>query len=204
MKKLICILFIITPLYLFSQYNYKFTEWDSAILKKANTCAQSSYMTKTEKEIVWLCNLARTDGNLFIETFLAQYLKTNSADDSYLESLVADLKPVKNLPLFKPDKELFLVAKGHATKSGKTGHVGHKDFNTRMEPLLKRFSAVAENCDYGNSSALEIVLSLLIDEDVPSLGHRKNILNIAYTFVGVSIQNHSIYGVNCVMDFAGE
>jgi len=204
MKKLICILFIITPLYLFSQYNYQFTEWENEILKKANTCEQCSYMTNTEKEVVWLCNLARTDGSLFIKTFLAQYLETNSAEDSYLESLVTDLKAVNNLPLLMPDKELFLVAKGHATKSGKTGHVGHKYFNTRMEPLLKRFSAVAENCDYGNSSALEIVLSLLIDEDVPSLGHRKNILNKAYTFVGVSIQDHSIYGKNCVMDFAGE
>jgi hypothetical protein len=47
---------------------------------------------------------------------------------------------------------------------------------------------------------LEIVLQLLIDEDVPSLGHRRILLE-KYQTIGVSIQPHSHYGFNAVLDF---
>jgi uncharacterized protein YkwD len=62
---------------------------------------------------------------------------------------------------------------------------------------------MAENCDYGNNKAFDIVMSLLIDEDVPSLGHRENILDPEYKYVGTSIQPHKRYDWNCVIDFGG-
>jgi hypothetical protein len=51
------------------------------------------------------------------------------------------------------------------------------------------------------SSARDIVLQLLIDHDVPSLGHRIICLSSAYSVVGVSIQYHSRYGKCAVLDF---
>jgi uncharacterized protein YkwD len=45
-------------------------------------------------------------------------------------------------------------------------------------------------------------MALLIDDGIKSLGHRKNILNAGFHFVGIAIEPHKTYGTNCVMDFA--
>jgi len=45
------------------------------------------------------------------------------------------------------------------------------------------------------------VISLLIDENVHSLGHRKIMLSNEYTLIGVSLQPHINYGTNTVLDF---
>jgi len=47
---------------------------------------------------------------------------------------------------------------------------------------------------------LEIVLELMIDEDVPSLGHRL-VMFTNYTKIGISIQPHKKYEWNTVLDF---
>lgn len=36
---------------------------------------------------------------------------------------------------------------------------------------------MGENLDFGNWSAVEIVIALLVDDGVPSRGHRANILS---------------------------
>ena len=58
-----------------------------------------------------------------------------------------------------------------------------------------------ECCEYGNDDPMEIVMSLLLDYDVPSLGHRKICLSETYNLIGVSIQPHKNYTYNSVLDF---
>jgi len=175
-------------------------KWDPDILARANTALNVDYMSGEEKLVVLLTNLARTDGLLFSETFLNAYLE-GIETNKYSKSLYKDLKSVRNLPLLYPEKDLFEAALGHAEKSGKSGHVGHEGFDARFKPLLKKYNNVAENCAYGYEKAIDITIQLLIDEDVPSLGHRLNMLNPEYNSIGVSIQPHKEYQFNCVMDF---
>ena len=106
--------------------------------------------------------------------------------------------------MFQPEKDLYKIALGHAKISGKNGTVGHQRFNERFKPVMKKYNRVAENCGYGYDDAVEIVLELLIDQGISSLGHRKNILNPIYNSIGVSIQDHKDYRTNCVMDFGGK
>ena len=49
--------------------------------------------------------------------------------------------------------------------------------------------------------AVEIVITLLIDEGVKGEGHRINILNEEFNSVGVAIYPHKTYKTNCVIDF---
>jgi uncharacterized protein YkwD len=45
---------------------------------------------------------------------------------------------------------------------------------------VKRFAVspcMGENLDFGNSDPADIIKALIIDDDVPSRGHRKNILH---------------------------
>ena len=96
-----------------------------------------------------------------------------------------------------PNEDCYNSARCHAYSSGRTGYVGHQRKSKECKEKKHYFG---ECCDYGNSDALQIVLSLLIDEGVPSLGHRYLCLN-TYTQVGVSIQPHKKYGTNTVIDF---
>ena len=56
-----------------------------------------------------------------------------------------------------------------------------------------------ECCQYGTDNALGVVMQLLIDEGIESLGHRK-ILMGDYTLIGVAMRPHIAYRVNTVLD----
>ncbi len=181
-------------------------QWDKAVIEEANTAKDIGYYNEVEKEIVLLMNLSRIDGKLFASTFLTHYIQSmGMPKNTYVNSLYRNLKSVSGLPVLNPKKDLSDIANGHASKSGKTGHVGHKDMQKRFDPLLGSvYNHMAENCSYGYEEALDIVISLLIDDGVKSFGHRKNILNKSYNSVGVANRPHKDYGQNCVIDFGGK
>ena len=182
--------------------NYPFHLWNELVIETANTAKNLTYLTNEEKNIIWLCNLARFDGKLFTKTFLNEYIEHNQIKYTpYVKSLYSDLKKTKKLDLYKPDKRIYNLAKEHAIWSGKKGKTGHKKFQDRAK--RSKHSKFAENAQYGNFMALDIVMDLLIDEGIESVGHRKNILSPQYKYIGVSIQPHKVYKYNCVMDFAG-
>ena len=179
-----------------------FSHWDSSAVRKANTALDSEFMNEDEKRVILLTNLVRTDGELFAETFLKQYLALKGMkNNKYVRSLFKDLKGVKNLPLLLPEKDLYEIAREHATRSGVKGYEGHKGFRGRYAQVMNRYMEVGENIYYGRYTAEEIVLQLLIDEGIEDLGHRNNILNPRFNSIGVSIKPHKSYDYNCVMSF---
>ena len=48
------------------------------------------------------------------------------------------------------------------------------------------------------------MLSLLIDDGVPSSGHTKNILNKEYCIIGVGFDTHLKYDYSCTINYARE
>jgi len=47
-------------------------------------------------------------------------------------------------------------------------------------------------------------MSLVIDDGVPSRGHRNNIFNIDFNLVGSALSKHKVYNWCCVIDFSKE
>ncbi len=178
-------------------------KWDPEVIARANTAAEFEYYSDEEKKVVFFMNLARIDGPLFAETILDEYVQTNGTpNNSYLRSLYRDLRKIEKLQLLYPEEDLTSIAQGHAILSGKTGHTGHKNFNKRFEPFLGNpYNNVAENCSYGYAQAIDVVITLLIDDGVKNHGHRVNTLNPEFNSVGVAIREHSRYRFNCVIDF---
>ena len=180
-------------------------KWSETVLAEANTVKDASYLTDQEKEIIVFMNLARLDGELFVETYLKFYMELTGKDKTKnVKSLIRDLENLEKLEPITPQKDLFNIAKDHAKSMGRSGKTGHDKFNDRYDPALKTYNMVGENCYYGKGDALDIVITLLIDENVPNLGHRKNILNPGFNCVGVSVQPHKEYGENCVMSFGNK
>ncbi|MEP6467800.1 MAG: hypothetical protein ABJB05_15930 [Parafilimonas sp.] len=176
--------------------------WNDAKYSACNTAANAAYLTKSEKEVIYVLNLIRSYPALFCKTVLKKYPETSGqlylAEDSfYFLSLVNELETMQPVNILMPDNACFISAKAHAYYSGITAYVGHE----RKSPdsrAKKHF--YGECCEYGHSDPVDIILALLIDEGIPSLGHR--IVSFTnYTKVGVSIQPHKKYGKNTVLDF---
>lgn len=201
MFRLLLIL-ILLPLQLLAQPGV-WERWDAKAVRKLHTAEHSEYLNEEEKKVVLFMNMARDNGPLFAETFLQSYIQENNLEKSKeVKSLFRDLKKTKGIQPFQIEADLTSVAQGHANKTGKSGRVGHQDFNKRFEPLMGNpYNHVGENCSYGYEQAIDIVLSLLIDEGVSDVGHRKNMLNEEFNSVGVAIRPHKSYRVNCVIDF---
>lgn len=181
------------------------SEWSFSELEKANTVSGVDYLTTEEQQVIVLCNLARLNGEKFIQTYAKPYLKDQSND--YINSLYSDLRKIKNRKMLIPDERLSAAARFHAQDMGGAGIIGHNSsdgtpMDKRLSKWYPHYMYLGENCDYGFNTALDIVMHLLVDEGIESLGHRKNILDAQFGKIGVSIQPHKTYRYNCVQDFA--
>jgi uncharacterized protein YkwD len=176
--------------------------WNDPKYEGANTAATVTYMSASEKEVIHILNLFRMDPALFNNTVVSKYPaysgKTALKGSSYYRSLVSALQNMQPLNILQPNQTCFESAWCHAQTSGNAGYVGHE----RLTAACKKSTYFFGECiSYGYNTPLDIVMSLLIDENVPSLGHRKIFLG-DYKTVAVSVQPHNTYRYNAVIDFA--
>ena len=113
------------------------------------------------------------------------------------------------MSVLKPADGLCKATEYLSKDQQKKGGIGHiaSDGSAPVNRIMRYGEwniCIAENIDYGSFDPRQIVISLLIDDGVPDRGHRKNILDPCFQFVGVSFGNHPTYQSMCVMDFAGD
>ena len=188
-----------------------------------NTAAKANYLSPIEKEIVLEINLFRSNPAKYANDYIApltKYYQKNILhypDDKSIKTregvkalheCVRELQDASPQPIMYPSQVLTKAASDHQkdqVRTGETGHTGSD--NSTLKQRIERYGKwqvrIAENIAYGNSSARQVVIFLLIDDGVKSCGHRKNLLHPAYKTVGVSFGKHPVYGTMCVMDFAG-
>lgn len=184
-----------------------FKLWPDSTLAKANSARDVGYMSAEEKEAIYYMNLVRINPSLFSETFLKDFLKEKGIKkDKEVKGLMDELEKTDKMNVLRPNEQLTAFARAHANDMGQSGRTGHNasdgaTFRSRIEPLQAQFSAINENCNYGNEKGIDAVIDLLIDRNVPNLGHRKNILDAEMELVGVAIEPHKRWRFNCVQDF---
>lgn len=165
-------------------------------------------LSTIEQDFFYWTNLMRRNPSNFGETVLQEFLKqfpeANSAD---ARSLIADLKKAQtNLPFLHPEKGLRLMATTHAGDlKQRNGIISHqsasgKDFVQRINEAGK-YRCGAENVFVGTPEALEALILLLIDKGVRDKGHRKNLLDPAFTLMGASFREISGNKAVLVQDF---
>lgn len=178
------------------------TEWADAKYKVCNTAAATPYLSGKEKEVLYVLNMARMNPQLFCKTVLPHAGEISSFinmdNEYYYKSLVKQMASMEPLPILKPDDRLYKSALCHVTTTGKTGYVGH-DRKTAECRKAQHYSG--ECCQYGIDDPLGIILNLLVDENVESLGHRNICLGSRYTKMSPSYGPHKQYGSITVLDF---
>jgi uncharacterized protein YkwD len=192
-------------------------------LPALNTAKNAVYLKELEKQVILELNKVRSDPPRYAKALLSQRkyyegrilsypaetpILTQEGVKAFDEGYQFLLKARSASPLI-PRVGLTRAARDHALDQGKTGQTGHggadhSDVSTRANRYGKWRGRIGENIQYGHASAPRIVSSLLIDDGVPSRGHRKIILGPLFRYVGVAFGPHPKFRHLCVLVFAVE
>lgn len=193
----------------------------SALLRPSPAPAQSP--SALERALLEEHNAARTDPvgyaahleallPLFDGTVMRlpgsrQGLQTNEGPAAVREAIRA-LRQQQPLPPLAWVDGLWRAARDHALDQGPRGGSGHAGSDgSTMATRIQRYGvwsgSAAENIDYGSPSAREVLISLIVDDGVPSRGHRLIIFNADLRVMGGACGGHTRYRTMCVIDYAG-
>jgi uncharacterized protein YkwD len=193
--------------------------WDIASL---DTAVNADYLTGIEKDVILEMNKVRSDpkkyAELYIRSTLRYYNGKNYSEPGQItivtqegatavNSCITALTRASAVGLLQPERGIWLAAKDHALDQSRTGQTGHtgsdrSDPFKRMERYGGGYNTAGENCAYGPNTGRDIIVQFLIDDGVPSRGHRTNIMNRNFTQTGLSIQTHPQFRYVCVIDYA--
>jgi hypothetical protein len=182
----------------------------------------TDYLTTFEQKVLAELNHARTDPGRYAEylVVLRRYyhgrqlrrpgepvLITEEGLPA-LDEAIEFLESVQAVNTLAPSRGLSLGAREHVHDQSRSGALGHggSDGSTSWERMNRYGTwqyAAAENISYGNNDARGVLIQLIVDDGTPSRGHRANIFNPDYRFVGIACGPHHHFGQMCVMDFAG-
>ena len=100
------------------------------------------------------------------------------------------------------------AAKAHAVDQV-NGAVGHNSSDgSSFADRLVRFGikslSAAENIAYGLTTAQTVIMNLIVDDGVPSRGHRTNIFADNWTVAGAGCGPHATYRTVCVINYVAE
>lgn len=222
MKKVLISIFLFFSIFAFcsakSSPDQKRTGWN---VKKLDTARNVKYLSDLEKDVILEMNMARTNpkkyakdfiepqADLFEGTLYDGYLRTEEGAPAVIECVKA-MSSAKAAPILYPSKGMSKAAAHHVKAICPKGLTGHKspdglDPFDRMDLYGSWKSSAAENISYGDNTAREIVIALLIDDGVSSRGHRKNILDIEMNKTGVAFSDsHKEWKYVCVIDYAAD
>ena len=124
-----------------------------------------------------------------------------------VDEAIAVLQTKAPLPPLAMDRELAMVAQAYAAEQGKTGAIGHVSADgTTLSDRINRgrtwYGSTAETISYGEHTPADVVRQLVIDDGVPSRGHRAIILATDLSYVGVGCGTHPKYQFECVEDYS--
>ena len=200
------------------------------VLIFAISCSENSTNTNdpnsglvSNQQILDEINLARTNPNFYISLLedMKKYFDGNYYKEPgeitqiTYEGVGAVNETITALRNYGTRSALILsegISKGcldhvndHGSK-GLTGHTGSDGSEPwdRANRYGKWSKSFGENISYGEKTARKIVLQLIIDDGVPSRGHRENIFNSKFTKLGAAFGSHSKWDYMCVIGFAGE
>lgn len=166
-------------------------------------------LNRFEAEMADYINELRSDPARFYRTYLPDYIASqhDRFTEPYLRSLRHDLLAIHDpLPKLVQAKVLDQAASRQAAYLRRfhgrllTHEQGELSFMDRMHQT--GLHCFAENLYQATDpSALQVVCDLLIDQGIPSLGHRHNLLSRDYDLIGFSTVTLENDLTLVVMDF---
>ncbi|CAN5613383.1 hypothetical protein BH10BAC3_BH10BAC3_14170 [soil metagenome] len=170
---------------------------DTAIINRLQLQDDYRKMSLFERQFAYSLNYARRHPRQFSKEALLPYLVAYpNLKPQYGESLVAELAGLASVQLLNADMRLVAIARMHAIDLANHNVMSHQstDGTTTQQRFEKAGIGCGSECiNMANPvNALEVLLSLLIDYNVPNLGHRKSLLNPKMSSVGIGLGTNSV------------
>jgi uncharacterized protein YkwD len=187
-----------------------------------NKVDEADYLSSSEKSVVREINIARTAPKRYassLEKWRAYYdakllklpgevpIQTKEGVGAVVEA-IRYLRSQNPVPLLSPSKGMSLGARDHVKDQGSSGSSEHQGRDgSQPWDRANRYGTwqktIGENISLGHDKSEPIAMSFIVDDGVPSRGHRKNIFNPDFCVIGVACGPHATYGTICVITFAG-
>ncbi|MGB3769046.1 MAG: CAP domain-containing protein [Phormidesmis sp.] len=129
---------------------------------------------------------------------------------SALDEAIAVLRGSQPLGALAFSPGMSFGASDHADDLGSKGITGHygsdgSDPFARISRYGEWRNGSSENISYGQATIAEWhLINLLVDDNVPSRGHRQALLEPTYSAMGAACQEHPGFRIVCVMNYASE
>jgi uncharacterized protein YkwD len=125
-----------------------------------------------------------------------------------IDEAIAYLRAAPPLAPLGVSKGMSTGAKDHILDLTRTGGTGHRGSDGSLpDQRVARYGnlqgAVAENIAYSAATAREAVLGMIVDDGVPTRGHRLNLFSANFRTAGVAAGQPANGMEMCVIDFAG-
>ena len=103
---------------------------------------------------------------------------------------------------------MMAASRDHVLDTGPSGLTGHDGTDgsspsDRCKKYVKLEGSSGENIDYGDKGPQDVIIALMIDDGVPSRGHRTNIFNKAFKKMSCFTGDHKTYGKQTVINYNG-
>lgn len=182
---------------------------DTAIVNYMKKQPAFSKLSTREQDVLYWINEVRVHPREFYDKYVAPYASNNSKLKS------ANVRSLKN-ELYKasPVAPLIVIStlnqtsKNHATDLARHQQFSHNSSDGTSFPQRMAKAGIpiscAENIYNGDGAALNAVITLLIDEGVAGLGHRRNILNKNTRLIGLAFIPYNSGSFIMVQDFVRE
>ena len=177
---------------------------------------------RVEQEIVTLINSIRKEPRCIVrelegmlKCFKGKYFKVPGTNinivtnegKAAVEEAIEFLNKQKPLEEFEEATGLYLAAKDHANDIGDNGLASHEGSDkSRMCDRIDRYGewkmSIAENIAFDDDKSVDIVIGMIIDDGNKSRGHRGNLFNPDFNYLGVACAKHSKYKHVTVLNFA--
>lgn len=179
------------------QYSYKQVDLnltlprDTSILGPLQRYNGYVKLGEFEQGFIYCLNYARSNPSGFLKEAVIPYLDAYpNLKLVYGEGLIRELKGLTPVPGMAINETLNGLAKRHALDLGSHNLMSHSSSNgaTTQQRFEKAGIICGSECINMSGKAvppLEVLLSLLVDYNVPNTGHRKSLLNSKMASVGV-------------------
>ena len=175
--------------------------------------AKATYMSSEELSMLDEINMMRSNPSGYIP-YIEQYKQDILSGKSFgssiavCDELIEELRRTPPLSILQPISCLYSAAKKHGLDQKSRGSTGHDGSDgswpwDRVRRECPQLSDGNENLVGGPSSVREAVILLLVDDGIPSRGHRNTLLNKDWKY-GVTYKIGKVgYMPNCwVQKFA--
>lgn len=218
--KLFLSLLLFFPTIVFGQNKLK---WTTIEINEADVARNINGISDFEKDVILYHNLVRLFPRKYLQVEILNLnedlvpknltkfpftWKGTDVNSNYYKSLINTLSVQSPMPKLMFDNGLSSSAKCLAKEQSINGNIGHN--RIKCPAIFSNKSnmnfgyGTGENCGYAKYNGKDLVNQLLVDQDVPSLGHRDNILNAKYTKIGVGVDAHPTYETVVVVDYLYE